>query len=132
MYSQQVSLTSFPREVFILVRKVTVNKSSLTSFVARVHGMLSNIYLTSRPPFVCKTTKYLLYIFIRLTLRFPWADVHKEKFWNNASWQGKLVNILPRFKITMYLCHLTFCHRHLSALFCHQLSYRHHHRHRYF
>ena len=38
----------------------TVNKISLTSFVPRVHGMLLNIYLASRPPLFAKTKEIFL------------------------------------------------------------------------
>jgi hypothetical protein len=86
VYSQQVFLdkftfscvlsTSFPWQVYLLV--CTVNKFSLTSFqvlFARVHGMLLNIYLTSRPPFVCQNHRS---ISCRL-VRFSLAYVHANK-----------------------------------------------------
>jgi hypothetical protein len=88
VYSQQVFLdkftfscvrsTSFPWQVSLLVctvnklsltsllsrvygQQVFLDKFSLTRFVALVHGMLLNIYLESRPPFVCqKPRKYFL------------------------------------------------------------------------
>jgi hypothetical protein len=109
LYSQQVFLdkftfsciqsTSFPWQVYFLV--CTVNKFSLTSllsrvygqqafldkfsltnFVARVRGMLLNIYLTSRLPFVCQNHRSIF----RTLGKFSLATLHTNRFSLFKSW----------------------------------------------
>jgi hypothetical protein len=83
---RKFSLTNLPSRICTLI------KFSLTGFVARAHGMLLNIYLTSRLPFVCQNHRNVSCTLVT----FSSEAVHTNKAGMimigtiKAPWQGKM------------------------------------------
>jgi hypothetical protein len=73
-------LTSFLEKLILTV--CTINKFPLTCFVARVRGILSNIYLTSRPLLVRQNRRSISCTLVNFSL----AAVHTNIFFLSESW----------------------------------------------
>jgi hypothetical protein len=90
---RKFSLTNLPSRICTLI------KFSLTCFVARAHGMLLNIYITSRLPLFARTIEmFLLHLsrfprrpYTRTRLAWLWLEQGWHDYdWNKAPWQGKM------------------------------------------
>ena len=66
-------------------QQVFLDKFSFASFVARVHKMLLNIYLTFRRPFACQNPRSVACILVKFSL----AAVHTNKLSFSNSWHNK-------------------------------------------
>ena len=86
---RKFSLTNLPSRICTLI------KFSLTCFVARAHGMLLNIYITSRLPLFARTIEMFLLHLSRFPRR-PYTRTRLAWLWlEQGSLAGKNVNFLP-------------------------------------